>query len=886
MRQSLVGVVFFLSAAGCGPSAGAPCTASDTVTCKSSTEAYACIQGTWAVAPCAGPKGCTDTSAFNCDLTLASANTPCPPWAEGRSACQGLPPALVSCFSGKWQQTSVCNSCSVASGAPECLTNGTGGGGGGTGGGGGGATGGGGGVTGGGGGVTGGGGGVTGGGGGTTGGGGGTTGGGGGSAACGPGTCAGCCSNGQCFTAPLNGSSNFCGNNGAACDDCGARGQRCDSGTLRCVASTSCNPTSCPTGCCTNGQCFTAPLNATANFCGTGGAACSDCARLGLICSAATFTCNPAGTGGGGGATGGGGGAVTGGGGGAVTGGGGGTVDPCQGVPVGGQCVTGTLVRYCSIPTGSGTPSVQTYACPGGTSCQATGAGAACIQTGTCRQDDTRCASATTIQQCSASGTWGAAQSCGGGGCVGSSVGANCIISTPTTALTATLLYQSRSPRADLTDWGLPVAVPARNVLVLSLRGQQWIDATTTNAAGQYTIKVPTTPTANDLVLFAAFGGDGLGMRYVVGDPGLGTGTFSPGQQGQNIRYWSWSKAISSLANGGTTTITTAEGSGALNMYDLLQNIWASSIANNQGRPGMTLSMWMGFGTEWSCGACFSESGGDFETSIWMPGGSQDEGYWSDYTIAHELGHWQMRSYGTSPNEGGPHTLTCPTFPGQAWSEGYATWHSAAVRNEPTLEDKQQGGFFWFDIGSRTYFPQSTSAMPINGPGGTNLQAQIDENAVSAMLWYISNSRQTGAEEIFNAVSSAHMNTTPWPRGYTRRTWDVGSGCNKTNVVNTNQPSLHVADMLDALSCGGSPAQSNRMPAATILQSCSAPTSSGNGAYYPYPSTAPSCRAGFCYGCKTGTTCNAGNVASACGTGGVQCVACGGGQSCVNGVCL
>ncbi|MDP3151088.1 MAG: hypothetical protein Q8N23_00375 [Archangium sp.] len=871
MRQSLWSLFFVVVAAGCGsPSAGAPCTQMDTVTCKSGTETWACIAGKWAAAPCNGPKGCSDGAAFNCDLTQATTGTACPPWAEGRSACQSVPPALVSCFGGKWQQTSPCTSCSVATGAPDCQQGGTGGGsGGGTGGGSGGGTGGG--SVGGG---TGGGAVVGGGAGGGSVGGGAGGGTGGGAAACGPGNCAGCCSNGQCFTNPLNGSTNFCGNNGAACVDCGATGRRCDSNSFVCVASTSCNPTTCATGCCSNGQCFTAPLNTTTNFCGTNGAACNDCGRFGLVCSAQTFTCNPPNTGGGGGATGGG-------------TGGGGAADPCQGVPVGGQCVSSSLVRFCSVPTGTGNPTVQTYQCPGGSTCQATGAGAACVQTGSCRQYDSRCASATTIQQCSSSGTWGAAQNCGGAGCVGSSVGANCAIAVATTTVTATLRYQTRSPLPNLSDWGTPTAVPARNVLVISMRGQSWIDATVTDANGQYVIKVPSAPGSSDVVLFAAFGGDGLGMRYVVGDPGLGTGTFSPGQQGQNARYWSWSKAVTSLANGGVTTITTTEGSGALNIFDLLQSIYATSVVNNQGRQGLTISMWMGIGTEWSCGACFSETGGDFDSSIWMPGGSQDQGYWSDYTIGHELGHWQMASYGTSPNEGGSHTLTCPTFPGQAWSEGYATWHSAAVRNEPFLEDKQGGGFFWFDISSRLYFPQSPNGeSSITGPGGTNLLAQVDENAVASMLWYISNSRQTGSREIFNAVASRHMNTTPWPRSYTRRTWDVGANCAKVNVVNTNQPSLHLADALDALSCGGSPAQSNRMPAATILQTCSSPTSSGNGQYYPYPSTSPVCRSGFCYGCLSGSTCTPGNVASACGTGGVSCVQCGSGQSCVNGVCL
>jgi hypothetical protein len=873
MRQwSLVSLLLPLLAACGSPSVGGACATTDTVTCKSSTEVYACVGGKWAIAPCAGPRGCTDATVLDCDLSIATVGAVCPPWAEGRQACQMVPPALASCSGGTWKQASTCTSCTSIGGAAQCTNTGGGAGGGGgtaTGGGNGGGGGGGGGTTGGG----------------TGTGGGNATGGGGGTTSCGD--CAtGCCKNGQCISAPLNGTSAFCGGNGAVCDDCGAKGQRCDSSTLTCVASTSCNPSTCPTGCCANGQCITAPLNSSVSFCGRNGSACADCGRIGLICNTSTFSCDvPAGTGGGGGTATGGGGGASGGGGGTTTGGGGGTTDPCQGVPVGGQCVSTSLVRICSTPTGSGTPSVQTYQCPGGSTCQATGAGAACIQTGSCKQGDTRCASGTTIQQCSAQGTWGAAASCGGGACIGSSVGADCAISgVATTTLTGTLKYESRSPNANLSDWGPVTAVPARKVLVVSQRGSSWIDATTTDANGAFTIKIPSTPGSTDSVLFAAFGGDGLGLRYAVGDPGLGTGTFSPGQQGQNARYWSWSKAASTLTNGGTITITTADGSGALNLYDMLQSVWTSSVANNQGKQGLTIAMWLGIGTEWSCGACFSEDN-NLESGIWMPGGSQDQGYWSDYTTAHELGHWQMRSYGTSPNEGGTHYIMCPTFPGQAWSEGYATWHSAAVRNVTELEDKQGGGFFWFDIARRTYFPDSSSAEAINGPGGTNLLAPIDENAVAAMLWTVSSSRPTGTREIFQAVASQHMNTSPWPRGYYRHTWDVGANCSKTNVVTTNQPSVHLADLFDALSCGGSPAQSNRMPASTLLSTCSSPPTSTNGAYYPYPTTAPVCRSGFCYGCKTGSTCNAGNVASACGTGGVACVQCGSGQTCVNGVC-
>jgi len=488
---------------------------------------------------------------------------------------------------------------------------------------------------------------------------------------------------------------------------------------------------------------------------------------------------------------------------------------------------------------------------------------------------------------CSASGSWGAAQSCGTGNrCIDTAVGADCGVSLTTTALTGTLLYQDRAPKADYSDWAAPTAKPARNVLVVSQRNGTWIDATTTNASGQFTVQVPTAPTAQDFVFFMAIGGDGLGVRYAVADPNLSNGTFSPGDRGMSPRYWGWSRQVSALANGGTTTIATTEGSGALNLFDLLQNIFTRSTASNQGRQGLPIVMWLGLGVEWSCGACFVD-GPDvgFDSQIWMPGGAQDEGFWSDYTVAHELGHWQMSSFGISPNEGGTHILGCPTFPGQAWSEGYATWHSAAVRNTRYLEDKQGGGFFWFDLTNRQYYPGiNPTQCPFGAnncgiPGATQLLGQIDENAVSAMLWSITQSRPTGTQEIFQALTGKHMTNSPWPRGYTRRTWSVGSGCNKTNVVNTGQASMQISDILDALRCGGSPTGSNALPA-TIVDGATM-----NGSYYPYPSGSPMCRTSFCYGCLSGSTCQPGNTAAACGTSGVQCVACGSGQSCVNGVC-
>ena len=846
---------------GCpsAPTVGQPCDGSSTK-CDGARAVLACVNGAWASVPCEGMLGCAETGgAVSCDLSTASAGHTCPPWAANTHTCQQFPPAVLICANGGWQQERTCDSCNFNGGTPDCRTGAGGGVGGGDGGG---ATGGGtGGAAGGGTGGTGGG---------AGGGTGGAAGGGaGGGAPCGPSSCAGCCVADTCLLPPLNQYASFCGTNGAACVDCSATGQTCSAAFTCTGTATGCNPQTCADGCCANNStCLHPPINATTSYCGTGGNACSDCGRLGLVCDASTFTCAGAG-GGAGGGTGG--------------GAGGGAADPCQGVPVGGQCVSSTLLRYCAIPTGSGTPTVQTYQCPGGTSCQSTGAGAACVSTGSCRPYDERCASATTLQTCSASGAWGTPASCPAGTtCNASPVGGFCNPAVATTSRTAPLRFEKRRPLANLSDWGTPTAAPARKVTVISGRLdamnqlQQVHDITSTDATGSFTVQVPTAPTAQDVVLFYAMSGTGLGVRYAVLDPQLGAGTQAVGQTPQNAKYWSWSVAASGLGAGSVTTITTAQGSGALNLFDSLQAVWAQDSARNQGQEPWPLAMWLGLGTEWSCGACFlPQPFSDFEAQIYIPGGAQDEGYWSDYTLTHEMGHWEMQSFGTSPNEGGPHYLMCKTFPGQAWSEGYATWHSAFVRNTSFMEDKQGGGFFWFDLAARQYYPQSTSASAIQRTTAGNPQGllqSIDENDVAAMLWTLSSSRPTGGQEIYQAVASRHLNTTPWPRGYNRHTWQVGANCTFSNVVDTGQSSIHFADELDALRCATTPA--------SAVDQATVPAT-----YYPYPAASPTCRSGFCYGCTSGGSCLGGAASSACGTGGVACVACAGGQSCVNGVC-
>jgi hypothetical protein len=95
-------------------------------------------------------------------------------------------------------------------------------------------------------------------------------------ATCGPANCPGCCQGNACV---LMTSTAACGKGGAACAPCPAN-DSCTGGT--CVPNATCDATSCPTGCCTNGICA---IGTQPTVCGNGGASCQNCSAQGLTCT-------------------------------------------------------------------------------------------------------------------------------------------------------------------------------------------------------------------------------------------------------------------------------------------------------------------------------------------------------------------------------------------------------------------------------------------------------------------------------------------------------------------------------------------------------------------------------------------------------------------------
>ena len=517
---------------------------------------------------------------------------------------------------------------------------------------------------------------------------------------------------------------------------------------------------------------------------------------------------------------------------------------PCGAVPTGGVCVGEGRVDRCVVPTGQGTASVVSKTCQTYERCQVTGGVADCVlRPGRCAPGTSACVGADRKTTCDGSGN-AIESACPQ--CQDSGLGASCA-GASTVAYAGSLNYEARGPNSTLTGWSAtPFLATAPGVLVVSYRwddGAQTyrsVSSTVTDGAGRFTLAVPSPAAAKDALVFWAVKvkptGIADGLSYAVAIPDVPDGQWSVGTPipgGADAGFWAWSYPIATLSQNATTTIHEADGSGALRVFDNLRYAFGST-SRLFGKDGLPLLIWLRPNTSWSCGACnlattATLGGFSFPAQIFLPATAQDTSYWSDAVTLHEIGHWVNRSFGTSPNEGGPHTVGCPTYPGQAWSEGWATGFSSLARANSRYFDKQNGSFFWLDIGARRYSGATKWQAPT--PAGGLLQL-MDENEVSAMLWGMGADTGDAAKSLtsnksfFDAMASARLNASPFARGYTTHHW-VGS-CAKSNVVDTGASAPMVADFLDALLCGGFDAA--RVDAATQPAT-----------RYPYSSSDPIC---------------------------------------------
>lgn len=502
-------------------------------------------------------------------------------------------------------------------------------------------------------------------------------------------------------------------------------------------------------------------------------------------------------------------------------------VGPCGSVPEWGRCASASRVEYCVVPTGSAVPYLDGIDCPVGTACDATGAEVYCRPTGECLDGAVQCADAVNVQQCVA-GTWQTA-ACPTS-CVSTAVGDGCAPDVATAPISGTVVYEARGPNAGFTDWDAIVQAPAVGFLVLSMRGgTETIDAVVTGSSGEFTIQVPTAPGADDaVVIFAAGVASDGSLAFLVADPGYPASTEARdvGAAPPSPSAWAWQFGTASLTDGATLPIPESAGSGAARVFDYLRYVYGETEAFFHPAHAQSIVVWLGMQTSWSCGACVVGAPTrafdlDFTQQAFIAGGP-DAGYWSDAVTAHEFGHYVMGAYGRAVGEGGPHFVGGVSNPGLAWSEGWATFFSSDIRASSVYYDKQQGGFFWFDVAARNY-----SSATWNRPSASgDLLQPIDENEVAAMLWSLD--QQVGRDAMWGTLSDPRIVAEPFERGYTARYWM--DPAHPEIYEDTGRPAPFVADFFDAAICAGR-ATADQVDGATE------PT-----AFYPYPSRSPLCR--------------------------------------------
>ncbi len=517
----------------------------------------------------------------------------------------------------------------------------------------------------------------------------------------------------------------------------------------------------------------------------------------------------------------------------------------CGATPTTGVCNAGkTGFDYCLVPTGSATPKVLSVTCTNSQSCTLVAGSAACVtKPGLCVPGGTSCASADTANQCSAAGDASVA-ACPG--CVNTVLGVACTAVVPSKTIAMTFAYQAKAVNATWTDWNPTLfESPMQGAVAVTLHADAGgnvviMDAATVAADGTVSIHIPVTPSAADSVaIFLGHSSDGgATFDYAIGRPDVPDATAQPVDTpvpGPTSKLWGWSLAPAQWLDGGKFVITPDEGSGAARLFDLLRKAHDAAFAMGKSAP-LSIVVWLRMNTGWSCGACFAPeaaqlSGFNFASQIWFPGIAADEEYWSDAVISHELGHWTMASYGQSPNEGGPHMLGVPDYPGMAWSEGWATFWSSFVRGDNHYYDKQQGTFFWIDLAAKTY-SDGTSLVAANPAGG--ILQPMDENRVSSMLWNLVDKTnpppaQAANQVIMDALQSSRMTVPPFARGYTTHTFDLDTTVDPPvykNVQDTGVSAPMLADYLDALECLG-------VPQAAVQADLD---------QYPYPFASPICK--------------------------------------------
>jgi len=513
--------------------------------------------------------------------------------------------------------------------------------------------------------------------------------------------------------------------------------------------------------------------------------------------------------------------------------------EPCHELPVEGACIGRASIGSC-VTTGASAPRAVVAACDPGEVCAVRGATleATCVAEDVpeCTPGDSKCVDDARLE-CNASGHWQRTDCAEA--CMPFVLGSFCDQNVGSRLLSGTVAYQARTANDTLSDWGAPFDAP---LIAAQIVSYVWdassdsyavYDSVETGPDGSYDLRVKSTPGTKDTVIvwMMRLADDGE-VALAVANPSFGAAgrrpVFDVLNQAAASSIWSFSVPAASLLNDPAIKLTEASYSAVARVFEHMRYVYDTTRAVF-GTPGDPLVLWMEPDVTWDRGACttrYPMAVGEhpFASAIWIAY-SSDQGYWSDAVVVHELGHWVMGSYGTSPREGGVHYVGQPTLPGQAWSEGFATFFSSLARGNEIYFDKQGGNFFWFDLREMTYPSRGMILPTADGVGypyaNDPLLQLIDENVVAAMTYSMAiNSQPAGTAApprlesegpfLMQALASDRMNvkrlnpSATFQRRYVRHTWRLDANHQITDITpiwTTSSPMF--ADYLDALRCLG-----------------------------------------------------------------------------------
>lgn len=503
-------------------------------------------------------------------------------------------------------------------------------------------------------------------------------------------------------------------------------------------------------------------------------------------------------------------------------------LDPCAGYAITGACAPGNQgYKYCKIATDGGPKKLVAVQCASNEQCTTLGPFPTCkLKPGGCVPGTNECVagSADLARTCKGDGTWeqypctgcktaGGTTTCGGGVNLG--------------PRTVKVFYEHIVPKPDYSALNLigPQIRAPVGAMVLALRYSTDQASSTILASaevasdGSFTIQAPTAPIEGRdylTLLAAGYGGTGQAV-FAVFDPGLSTGEHTTEQaDNSGAKVYSWAAPVSAFKVGTEWTIELKDKSFALQTMTAIAQTWLST-AKLFGKQGRTIAAFTADGVAWDCGSCFGPwptthklmGATVAQSQIWLDG-AKLRAHMSDSTLFHEMGHWVMDSFATSPNEGGPHYIGTKVPPGQAWSEGWATFYGAMSRNDSRFAIGAPNQLYWVDLAtSKTNY----GASILNFAAGNPLVQFMDENRVAAALWRaavkgFSPLEATANKGFWTALASNQMNDGVFTRSYFRHHWtgvtpNTGGPYNATYIglKQTTQRAPCLIDYLDALAC-------------------------------------------------------------------------------------